>query len=88
MSSYATPDVPARRERPSFSIPSILAGVCALLVFFTEGFDPLLGIAAIVLGLIGAVVALAPSVRGGIVSIASIVIGLFAIVFSVFQVIF
>ena len=77
-----------RRERPSFSIPSILAGIAVLLIFFTDGFDFILGIVAAVLGLIGALLALAPSVRGGIVSILSLIIGLGSLVVSVIQLIF
>jgi hypothetical protein len=80
--------VRASREKPSFSIPSIAAGVFVLLMFFTDGFDFLLGILAIVCGIVGGVLALSPSVRGGIVSILSIVFGILAIITSILQLIF
>ena len=80
---------PARRGGASFSIPSILAAVCLIATLFTnEALDLILSIAAIVLGLIGAVLALSPSVRGGIVSIVSILIGVVAVIVSILQLIF
>ena len=81
----------ARRpaNRPSFSIPAILAAVCLIATLFTgEGLDLVLSIAAIAFGVIGAVMALSPSVRGGILSLASIVIGLLAVVISILQILF
>jgi len=77
-----------RRDRPSFSVPSIVAGVAILVSFVTEGFDVLLAAVAIGFGLIGAILTLSPEIRGGIVSLASIGIGLLAIVVSVLQLIF
>ena len=79
---------PANREKPAFSIPSIVALVATGLIFVTEGFDPVLAIVGVVAGLIGGLLALSPSVRGGLVSILSIVIGLASAVISLFQVIF
>ncbi|BAM02717.1 hypothetical protein [Phycisphaera mikurensis] len=77
----------ASRERPSFSIPSIVAIVATLLIFFTEGYDVLLAIVAIVAGVIGGLLALAPGIRGGITSILSVILALLAIVVSLFQVV-
>ena len=76
------------REKPAFSVPSIVALVATALIFVTNGFDFLLAIVGVGAGLIGGLLALSPSVRGGIVSILSIVIGLASAVISLFQVIF
>ena len=77
---------PITRERPSFSLPAILAIVCAIVSFFVgAGFGFILAIAAIVLGLIGVVLALAPSVRGGITSILAILAGIVGIVAALFR---
>ena len=76
------------REKPAFSVPSIVALVATALIFVTNGFDFLLAIVGVVAGLIGGLLALSPSVRGGIVSILSIVIGLASAVISLLQVIF
>lgn len=74
-------------SRPAkLSAPSILAGICVLLIFVTDGFDFVLGITAALLGVIGAVLALHPAVRGGVMSLVSMVIGLGAAVISIFQV--
>ena len=84
------PEVLTRRpaERPSFSIPSIIAAVCVVLTFFTEWLDPLFAILAIGFGALGAFMAMAPSVRGGIISIASIIAGILIIIVSLFQIVF
>ncbi len=80
---------PSRRPaRPSFSIPSIVAVVCVLLVYFTEYFDVLLSIIAIGSGVVGAIMALSPSIRGGVTSIIAIVLGVLSIIASIFQIIF
>lgn len=68
------------------SVPSIIAGICVLLIFVTDGFDFALGIAAVLFGAIGALLALQSDVRGGIVSVLSLVIGLGSAVISIFQV--
>ena len=82
------PHSPRPRSRPSFSIPSLAAAVCCGLIFFTEYFDMLFAGGAVLFGVFGAVLAMAPSVRGGLLSIASIIIGLGSMVLSVFQVLF
>ena len=75
-------------SRPAkLSVPSIIAGICVLLIFVTDGFDFVLGIAAALLGLIGAVLALQSDVRGGFVSVFSLVIGLGSALISIFQVV-
>lgn len=67
-------------------MPSVFAGICVLLIFTTEGFDFVLGVAAAILGLVGAGLALRRDVRGGMISTFSVVIGLASLVISVFQV--
>ena len=69
----------------AYSIPAIIAVVCVVLIFFTDGFDVLLAIGAILFGLVGAVIAISPAKRGGILSILSIVAGLIAAVVSIIQ---
>jgi hypothetical protein len=81
--------VRAGMSRPAkLSVPSILAGVCVVLIFATEGFDFVLGIAAAVLGVLGALLALQKDVRGGLVSAFSLVIGLGSALLSILQVLF
>jgi membrane associated rhomboid family serine protease len=76
-------------SRPAkLSVPSIVAGICAVLIFATEGFDFVLGIAAAIFGVIGAVLALQPSIRGGLVSMFSLVVGVGSLLVSVLQVVF
>jgi hypothetical protein len=73
---------------PAFSIPSILAIICAVLSFVTGGWGVFLAIAAIILGIIGVLLALSPRVRGGLMSIMSVVAGLLGIVVALFKVVF
>ena len=86
--TYAPGTGPTALQKASFSIPSILAAVCVILIIVTNWFDFVLGLLAIVFGLIGAIMALSPKVRGGILSIAAIVIGLASMVISIFQLVF
>ena len=73
----------------SFSIPSILAALAAIASFFVgAGWGFFLAVAAIVLGLIGFLLALSPKVRGGVTSVMSMVFGLLGIVAAVFKLIF
>ncbi|HYO11289.1 MAG TPA: hypothetical protein VER17_20155 [Tepidisphaeraceae bacterium] len=72
--------------RPSFSIPSILAIVAAVISFRVGALTGLLlAIAAIVLGIIGLLLSLSPRVRGGIVSIVGVVAGLIGIIAAAFK---
>jgi hypothetical protein len=76
-------------SKPHFSIPSILAVICAVVSLMSHaGWGFFLAIAAIILGVIGFLIALMPGVRGGIVSMISIVAGLIGIVAAVFKLIF
>ena len=73
-----------RPTRPAFSAPAIVAIACAIGSFFVgAGLGMLLAILAIVAGLIGVVMALAPGVRGGIVSTISILAGVVGILAAV-----
>ncbi len=77
-----------RRMAPSFSIPSILAIVCAIGSFFVgAGLGMLLAVLAIVFGGIGVLMSLAPRVRGGIMSIISILAGVVGIIAAVVRLI-
>ena len=75
-----------RRAAPHYSIPSILAIVCAIASFFTgAGLGMLLAILAIVFGAIGVLLALSPSVRGGVMSIFSVLAGVIVIIAAVIK---
>ena len=77
------------RGGASFSIPSIIAVVSAITSFFVgSGLGFVLAIAAIIFGAIGALLALSPARRGGIVSIFSIGAGVLAVIASILRLIF
>ena len=74
---------------PAFSIPSLLAVAAALGSFMTGAvLGTLLAIAAIVLGLLGAMLAMSPRVRGGMMSLIAIGAGLLGIIAAVFKLVF
>ena len=76
----------APRPRPAFSIPSILAAIAAVASFrFGAALGLILAVIAIVLGVLGFVLALLPQTRGGIVSVLSIIFGLIGIIAAVFK---
>ena len=78
-----------RSNHPAFSIPSIVAIICAIISFRAgAAFGFILAIVAIITGLIGAAVAVSPRVRGGIISVVSIVLGLIGIIAAVFKLAF
>lgn len=82
--NYGT--VPASR-RATFSLPSILAIVCALGSFFTgAGLGLLLCILAIVFGVLGAILALLPGTRGGLMSIVSIVLAVIGVIVALVRI--
>ena len=79
---------PARRARPAFSIPSILAVICAVVSFgASPGGGFFLAILAIIFGGIGVMLAIAPQTRGGIVSVISILAGAVGIIAAVIRLI-
>ena len=74
---------------PAFSIPSIIAIICAIASFMAgAGIGFVLAIVAIVAGLIGVLLSLSPRVRGGMISIFSVVAGVIGIVAAVFKLVF
>jgi len=74
---------------PAFSIPSLLAVAAAVGSFMTGAFlGTFLAIAAIVLGLLGAMLAMSPRVRGGMMSLVAIGAGLLGIIAAVFKLVF
>ncbi len=78
-----------RTQHPEYSLPSILAIVSAAASFFfgaVLGF--VLAVAAIILGVIGMILAVSPSIRGGFVSIISILAGLVGIIAAVLKLFF
>jgi len=80
---------PSTRRSPAFSIPSILAMICAIGSFMAgAGAGFLLAILAIILGALGVVLALAPQTRGGIASVISILAGAIGIIAAVFKLVF
>jgi hypothetical protein len=83
-----TQNLPTRRSQPAFSIPSILAMICAVASFAVgpgKGF--VLAILAIILGGIGVLLALSPQTRGGIASVISILAGAIGIIAAVIRMI-
>lgn len=78
-----------RRTSPAFSIPSILAIVCAIGSFVAgAGLGMLLAILAIVFGAIGVLLSLSPRVRGGLMSVFSVLAGVVGIIAAVFKLFF
>ena len=79
---------PTRRSQPAFSIPSILAMMCAIGSFIVgPGLGFVLAMLAIILGGIGVMLALAPQTRGGIASVISILAGAIGIIAAVIRMI-
>ncbi len=77
------------RENPSFSLPSILALVCAIGGFFVGALlQIVLAVAAIALGALGIVISISPAKRGGIMSVISIIVGVLAIIIAVLRGVF
>ena len=73
----------------SFSIPSILAIVCAIVSFpMGAGLGVVLAVAAIILGAIGAGLAMKSDVRGGVISLLAIFAGFAGIVAAAIKLLF
>jgi hypothetical protein len=80
-----TQNLPTPRS-PAFSIPSILAMICAVASFAVgpgKGF--FLAILAIIFGGIGLLLAMMPQTRGGIASVVSILVGAIGIIAAVIR---
>jgi hypothetical protein len=71
-------------SKASFSIPSLVALVAAILIFVVgNGFLVfLLAGVAIIFGLLGIVLSLSPSVRGGMVSFLGIGAGVIGVIMA------
>lgn len=73
---------------PTFSLPSILAIVCAIGSFMVApGWQLVLAILAAVFGIVGFLVSLSPAKRGGIISVLSIAIAAIALITAVIRII-
>lgn len=74
------------QSQAHFSIPSILAIAAAIASFFVNaGAGFILALCAIVCGMIGVVLSMSPSVRGGVVSIFSLIVGAIGIVVAIIK---
>ncbi len=74
------------QTKPHFSLPSIIAiGAAIASLFVGAGTGFILAIVAIIFGVIGFLLALSPSVRGGIISIFSLLIAAAAIVIAIIK---
>ena len=74
------------QNKPHFSSPSIIAIAAAIASFFVSaGSGFLLAIIAIIFGVFGFLLSLAPSVRGGVLSIFSLVLACVAIVAAIIK---
>jgi len=75
-------------HKARFSVPSIIALVAMILSFtVSPGWALLWGMIAILFGLLGVVMSLSPSVRGGVVSFVSIPLGAIAIIGAIIRVV-
>ncbi len=74
----------AAQSKPHFSIPSIIAiGAAIASVFVSAGTGFVLAIVAIIFGVFGLLLSLAPSVRGGVLSIISLLLACAGIVIAI-----
>ena len=76
----------AVQNKPHFSLPSIIAIGAAIASFFVSaGTGFILAMVAIGFGVIGFLLAMAPSVRGGLLSIFSLIIACIGIVAAIIR---
>lgn len=74
------------QTKPHFSIPSLIAIGAAIASFFVSAFGGfILAMIAVVFGVFGVLLSMAPSVRGGLVSVLSLVLGGIGIVVAVIK---
>lgn len=72
------------QNKPHFSIPSIIAiGAAIASIFVSAGTGFVLAIVAIIFGVFGFLLSLAPSVRGGALSIFSLLLACAGIVIAI-----
>jgi len=74
------------QTKARFSLPSIIAIGAAIGSFFVGAFGGfVLALVAIVFGIIGVLLSLAPSVRGGLLSILSLIVAGIGIIMAVIK---
>jgi hypothetical protein len=67
--------------KPHFSLPSTIAIVAAVSSFFVGAFGGFVSaLVAVVFGVVGVLLSLAPTVRGGFISILSLIVATIGIV--------
>lgn len=72
------------QAKPHFSIPSLIAIGAAIASFFVSAMGGfILALIAIVFGIIGVMLSLSPSVRGGFVSVLSLIMAAIGIVVAI-----
>ena len=82
-------NTPAQTTKARYSLPAIVALIAAVASFVVSpGFGFILALIAIAAGAIGLMLAVAPSVRGGMISFISIAAGLIGIIAAVLRLIF
>ncbi|HEV2329472.1 MAG TPA: hypothetical protein VGY56_11870 [Verrucomicrobiae bacterium] len=74
------------QNKPHFSIPSLIAIAAAIATFFVRpGAGFALAILAIIFGVFGFILSLAPSIRGGVTSVLSVILAAAGIVIAVIR---
>ena len=74
------------QTNPHFSLPSVIAIAAAIGSFFVGAFGGfVLSLVAIAFGIIGVLLSLAPSVRGGFISILSLIVAAIGIIVAVIK---
>ena len=74
------------QTKAHFSIPSIIAVLAAIGSFFVGAFGGfILAIVAIIFGLFGLMLSMAPTVRGGLVSVLSLGLACIGIIAAVIK---
>ncbi|MBK1880864.1 hypothetical protein JIN85_00475 [Luteolibacter pohnpeiensis] len=73
-------------KKAAFSIPSIISIIAAILTFATGAFFGLIwaGV-AVVFGLLGVLLSLSPSIRGGFLSILGVLGGLIGVIAAIIK---
>jgi len=76
------------QAKAHFSLPSLIAIVAAIASYFSSaGVGFLLAVIAIGFGVLGVILSMAPSVRGGFISILSLIAGAIGIFVALIKVI-
>jgi hypothetical protein len=74
------------QNKPHFSIPSLIAIAAAVATFFVSpGTGFALAIVAIIFGVFGFFLSLAPSIRGGVTSVFSVILAAIGIVIAIIK---